>query len=100
MLLASKCKDSGSQGLGLSRFWILSATGKTPDWESHLGPRAEPGGLTAELDPCRWIGQRAGREGKESVCGTEAAGVSGKSPPDAGQGECAASIGARGRVSC
>ena len=100
MLLASKCKGSGSQGLGLSRIGILSAIGKTPDWGSPLGPCAEPGGVTAEVYPCRWIGQRAGREGKESVPGTEAAGVSGQSPPDAGQGECPASIGVRGRASC
>lgn len=52
--------------------------------------------VTADLDSCRWTGQRAGRERKESVCGTEAAGVSGQSPPDAGQGECTASIGAAG----
>lgn len=56
--------------------------------------------VTADLDPCRWTGQQAGRKGKESVCGTEAAGVSGQSPPDAGQGEGTASIGARGRLSC
>lgn len=53
--------------------------------------------VTAYLDPCRWTGQRAGREGKESVCGTEAAGVSGQSPPDAGQGECPAPITAKGK---
>lgn len=100
MLFVSRCKGSGSQGLGPTRIGILSATGKTPDWGSHLGPCAEPGGVTAELDPCRWIGQQAGRKGKESVPGTEAAGVSGKSPPDTSQGECPASIGARGRVSC
>lgn len=56
--------------------------------------------VTADLDPCRWTGQRAGREGKESVCGTEAAGVSGQSPPDTGQGECPAPVAARGRVTC
>lgn len=53
--------------------------------------------MTAKLDLCRWTGQRAGRKGKEPVRGTEAAGVSGKSPPDAGQGECPASLRPRGR---
>lgn len=87
---------------GLEQNWDIECFWESPRLGKLFGaPCTEPGSVTAELDPHRWIGQRAGREGKESVCGPEAAGLSGKSPPDAGQGECPASAEQGGRgASC